>query len=220
MCWTENHKGKRSRINMDLIDKSLDECKTNQAPAMVVGMGSESLIDKRTKEVLEKVKEEGVVDFFFGTNSVLMDEDISRFLVGEEISRIEISLDAATPETYQEVRGKNELKRIESNIEILIQMKKESGTDLPVLRLCFCEQKINQHEKEQFLQKWDGKVDYIDVQNVQDFSYVDELLKTGNTNAFENLHENDLPYVYCNYPFNSLHVWANGEMDPKTWTVP
>ncbi|MDC0979320.1 radical SAM protein [Gammaproteobacteria bacterium] len=214
MCWTDNHKGSLAKLDEEMIDKLLKEIEENNVPAVILGLGSETLVSKGAKEVLRKVKEAGVMDIFFGSNGVLLDKEVAQLLIDLEIARVEVSLDAATPETFHKIRGKDQLPRIEKNMEKLLEVKKESNAALPVVRLCFCEQAFNKHEKEQFVEKWSGRADYVDFQDVQDFSYVNELLETGDVEAFKDLEADDLPYIECAYPFNSLNVWSNGDISP------
>jgi len=214
MCYTINHKEKKSTLTVPVIERLLDECGRQGLPALVIGMGAEPLIYKDVRTVFDLAKKAGVMDIFLGTNGVLLSEEISEYIVANGIARIEISLDAATPETYEKIRGKNELERIERNIHTLLEVKRRHGSKLPIVRLCFCLQPLNAHEREAFLEKWSGLVDYADIQQLQDFSYVDELRRHGDVSDAVKLLNGRAPEPYCPYPFNSLNVWSNGEVTP------
>lgn len=213
MCYTINHSAPKATLDLAHIDAIMDECATHNLPAAVVGMGSEALIYKGARDAIASVRRADVMDVFLGTNGVLLNKSLCEFLVAERIARIEVSLDAATPETYEKIRGKNELTRIEANLETLIETRKRANSKLPVIRLCFCVQEDNLHEQQAFLDKWRGRVDYIDFQEMVDFGQVDELIELGD----EAHISKDLPQpqsTYCAYPFNSLHVWSNGDVTP------
>lgn len=214
MCYTINHKDPKATFALPDIEKLMKECGDNGLPAAVVGMGSESLIYKGVRDALAAVRKAGVMDVFLGTNGVLLTEDLSRFLVEQRIARIEISLDAATPETYLKIRRKDELKRIEANLETLLAVRRRLGSRLPVVRLCFCVQKDNIHEQEAFLKKWEGKVDYIDFQEMVDFGNVSEFRATEGMIEARPAGDARPAKSYCAYPFNSLHVWSNGDVTP------
>ena len=213
MCYTINHADKKSTLELREITAIMEECGANGLPAAVVGMGSEALIFKGARAAIAEVRKAGVMDVFLGTNGVLLDASLSAFLVEQRVARIEVSLDAATPETYKKIRGKDELVRIERNLEILIETRKRLNSKLPVIRLCFCVQKDNIHEQRAFLDKWRDRVDYIDFQEMVDFGEVDAFRAMGDDAAVPA----DLPVpasTYCAYPFNSLHVWSNGDVTP------
>jgi radical SAM protein with 4Fe4S-binding SPASM domain len=152
------------------------------------------------------------------------------------ISRIEISLDAASPETYKSIRGFDKLKEVEANIFKLIEMrnskKQKKGGGLPLIRLCFVVQDLNRSEVEIFQAKWVDLVDYISFQQLQDVSRVTsyqgkdlqfwleeeskESRKTETKKLMDYLeiHDPKGQGAFCSYPFNSLNVWSNGDITP------
>ena len=211
MCYTVNHAEKKATLGLQNMQQVLRECNAHKLPALVFGLGSEPLIYKGAINAMQAAIDAEVMDIFLGTNGVLMNERVSEFLVTKQDARVEISLDAATPETYQKVRGKNELEKIEANIHKLLEIKQKHNSDLPVVRLCFCVQDLNEHEHEAFLNKWQGIVDYVDFQRLMDLGNVDELRETGTVEGIEDLVPES---THCAYPFNSLHVWANGDITP------
>lgn len=213
MCWTNNHKLPKFALDEETIRAVLSECQNNELPAIVFGLGSESLLYKNIRPMIVAAKEAGVMDIFLGTNGVLMDESMSEFLVDEQIARVEVSLDAATPETFKKIRSKDELDKIEANVRTLLEIKKRKKSVLPIVRLCFCVQDLNRDEREAFLEKWSDSVDYVDFQVMSDFSYVDQLLR-GEVPDLPIVAQDSYPDAYCAYPFNSLHVWSNGEITP------
>ena len=213
MCYTAHHLETKSTLALGTIEKVLAECQANDVPAMVIGMGSEALLYKNVREVVAKARQAGVMDIFFGTNATLLDEAMSEFLVEQRVARVEISLDAATRETYARIRSKDELERVEANVRKLVEVKRRLNSALPVVRLCFCVQPENLAEKDAFLAKWRDWVDYIDFQERVDFQYVTPLIE-GRTAALPSAEELPAKNVYCDYPFNSLHVWASGEVTP------
>jgi len=214
MCYTINHSDPKATFDLPDIEKLMAECGEHSLPAMVVGMGSEALIYKNVRNALAIVRQADVMDVFLGTNGILLTEEISTFLVEQKIARIEVSLDAATPETYEKIRGKNELEKVEANLEKLIEVRKRLGSKLPVIRLCFCVQEGNLHEQKAFLEKWDGKVDYIDFQEMVDFGNVSEFRDTPDALNAPPPTATPPKSTYCAYPFNSLHVWSDGDVTP------
>lgn len=212
MCYTANHKGKKFTLDLPTIKKLVAEGQQYGMPALLVGSGSEGLLYKDIREVIRSAKAAGVMDFFLITNGTLLTKDLSEFIIDHGVSRLLISLDAATPETFKKVRGKDELEKIERNINAFLELKKARKAELPVLRLSFCVQEVNKHEQQQFFDKWRGKVDYLDFQVLSDFSYVDEILQTGDVK--QPARPNDSEKLFCHHPFGYLNIWSNGDITP------
>ena len=205
MCYKKHHSQPKFELSLKDIEKILAECRENKLPSLILGLGSETLMYKDVNKVLEMIRAAGIQDIFFGTNGVLLNEEIIESLIKNKISRVEISLDAATEETYNKVRRVPVLKKIERNIENLIAAKKKFNSPLPIIRLCFVVMDINNHEVQQFIDKWKDKVNYIDFQRFIDFSHIDELVK---------IEPEIIKDSFCSYPFYSLNIWANGDVSP------
>lgn len=236
MCWTDNHVMKKGVLSLEQITNILNKFRDEGSPipAVIVGLGSEPLLYKEVKDVILACKTAGVMDIFFGTNAVLLDEELSYFLIEQGVTRLEVSLDAATEETYRKIRSKDKLNIVESNIRKFVEIRNSLGKKIPVVRLAFVVQDKNYHERELFLKKWEGIVDYIDFQQLSDFSSVsvnlgkdlafylfddetdDEKKRLTDKLRDELVSKNGVggSDLFCPYPFNSLNVWANGDISP------
>jgi radical SAM protein with 4Fe4S-binding SPASM domain len=216
MCYTANHKGEKHTLSIEQMEKLGEEIKEHQLPAMIVGLGSEALLYKDFREVINICQASGVMDTFLYTNGVLLTRETSEFLVKSGVTRLHVSLDAATPETYLKIRGKPELERIEKNIETFLEVRKSLGSELPILRLAFCVQPENVHEREAFQKKWEHIVDRVDFQLMAPETQVDSV-KDGAVDIKQTagfFHPELLEKPWCSLPFNSLSVWADGSVTP------
>ncbi len=213
MCYTDHHKKIKSTLTTEQLDKFLIECKKFKVPAIIIGLGSEVLMYKGIKDVVKKVMEAKFLDVIFSTNATLLNEEMSKFLIESGVTRVVISLDAAKNETYKIIRSKDELEKVETNVKRLVELKKEYNTKLPVVRLSFVVQKENINEIQKFKEKWSDVVDYIDIQEQIDFEPVKEIEKWDIEKNFD-LGEKSIMDSNCSYPFNSLHLYADGEIRP------
>lgn len=95
---------------------------------------SDPLLHPEFPEILAIAREHGQsLDFF--TNGQLLDEEIARQIVSAgSVNMINVSLDAATPETYRRIR-RADFGRVLANIERLRALQKEAGAKLPWLSL-------------------------------------------------------------------------------------
>ena len=94
------------------------------------------------------------------TNGILVDDQWIDFLVKNTNSKytISFSLDAVTQETYEKVRGKYELARIEKQIRKLIEKRADNG---PRITVNFTVEEDNDKETLAFLEKWKYKADGV-----------------------------------------------------------
>ena len=214
MCYTVNHTLPKATLEPSVIEKIMEEAKYEGLGGVQIGLGSEALLYKNIAEVFAATQNAEVMDIFLSTNGVLLTDKICEEIITKGVSRVFVSLDAATPETFKKIRGKDELALIEKNLHRLIETKRRYSSDLPLIRVSFCVQKENAHEREAFAKKWADIVDHVDFQVMTDFSQVDELAETGEANNPEIFNLEALESPYCPQPFNRLDVWSNGDVTP------
>lgn len=213
MCLTPNLTEPKIVIPQETRSALISQIKKNKIPAVMFGMGEEPLLYKDFTGFVREICQAGVMDIFLFTNGLLMNEKIARELIDLEITRVYFSLDAATPETFEKVRGKNELTRIEDNIHKFISIRNQSSKKLPIVRVSFCETVENSHEKEMFIEKWQHIVDHVDIQTVHDFSKVIEMGALSKDELFKPCGKS-MPEAVCNQPWEKLTIWANGDVSP------
>lgn len=90
------------------------------------------------------------VEVGFNTNGVLLDRRWARDLVAAGTGWVHVSLDGATPDTYQDVRHSTAFKptagqfeRVVSNIRGLVAERAAAGTSRPVVKLVFVAMRRN-----------------------------------------------------------------------------
>ena len=127
MCYTANHSLPKETLRLDEVERIFEEVAAQGGPAVLIGMGSEAMVYKDVREVIKAAAANDIMDLFFISNGTLLDAETCELLVTSGVSRVLISLDAATPETFTKIRGKDELANIERNVHTL------HAHELPIL---------------------------------------------------------------------------------------
>ena len=120
MCYVANHAFPKATLELDTVKRLIDDIADQGKTGLLLGVGSEGLLYKDIRKVITHAVNVGVMDIILMTNGILLTPEFSEFLVRQEVSRVCISVDAATPETYEKVRGMDELEKLESNIRGLV----------------------------------------------------------------------------------------------------
>ena len=134
MCLTPSLDEPKIVIPDAVQETLINQIQDQAIPAVMFGMGEEPLLFKNFVSFVRKIADAGVMDIFLFTNGLLMTEAISTALIELPITRVYFSIDAATPETFKIVRGKDELKRVESNIKNFLRIKQMKGSRLQECR--------------------------------------------------------------------------------------
>jgi len=77
------------------------------------------------------------------TNATLLDESTARWMIDSGLDRIWVSIDGATPESYEDVRLGDALPQVIENIARLQEMRKASNSSSPKLGIAFVAMKRN-----------------------------------------------------------------------------
>ena len=109
---------KKYTLEIEQLKKLFNEFKENKLDAILFS-NSEPLLYKKFPEVLELAAKAGIMDQFLFTNGTLLNRKNSEIILNSSLTRLFVSLDAATESTYDKVRipvnkKKNKYKSIKS----------------------------------------------------------------------------------------------------------
>ncbi|PIE31905.1 hypothetical protein CSA56_16955, partial [candidate division KSB3 bacterium] len=97
-------------------------------------------------EMLEELKQHAL-SVYVTTNGTLITEEVATRLVELELDKLAFSLDAATPELFNEIRRGADFKKVLQNIRTLNALKKQAGRDdQPTLSIMYCAMQSNIQE--------------------------------------------------------------------------
>ena len=182
--------------NVRRLVKNINEMKV---ASLWIGAFSECLIHPQIDPILDALKEVDVLDFTLVTNGSVLKENIAKKIIDAGVTRLSVSLDAATKETYYNIR-KGNLDQVEKNINRFIELRGEKL--FPSLRVSMVMMDDNVDEREAFLEKWKGKADIIDFQVMMDASHIENLADVTEYTA------------ECMEPFRRLAVRYDGVVLP------
>ncbi|WP_420264245.1 radical SAM/SPASM domain-containing protein [Candidatus Magnetominusculus dajiuhuensis] len=150
-------------LSSELFEKVVDEMIVHNSPALSLNNSNEPLLDKNIIDRLAYASKKGIMDIMMNTNALLLDEDISRGLIDNRLTKLLVSIDAATEKTYSLMRSSrsDSFKKVLSNTDKFLEIREKLNSKLPILRVSFVVTKLNEHEQEAFLNQWKDRADHI-----------------------------------------------------------
>ncbi len=97
--------------------------------AVLHGVGEPMLV-KHLPRMVRYLKDRGTY-VLFNTNGTVLNEKNGRALIAADLDELRVSFDAATPETYLAVRGKNYFNRILKNVRAFRELQEREGHAKP-----------------------------------------------------------------------------------------
>ncbi len=141
----------------DSADLGIDQVRRilDQAPGVrrvvLHGIG-EPLLNPALPEIVREVKGRGAYALF-NSNGLLLRGRLIEPLVLSGLDELRVSVDSATPETYEQIRGIDGLGRIFENLEKLSALKARIGSTTPKVSLWITGMKLNVGELPDLVRK-------------------------------------------------------------------
>ena len=156
--------GRRVRLmDPDLFERLMSQAEEHGLPALTLGLGSEPLLHPEAPRLAARAVRAGIMDVRLGTNGLKLDREMAQALIDSGLTRLEISVDAALPETYRRVRG-GDLDELERGLAAFLNERGRAGAETPLLRLSFLRLAENRSEEAEFLGRFGPLADMLALQ--------------------------------------------------------
>ena len=168
--------GQLGNLDFDLFKHIIDQFDGEQKLwGLKLSYRGEPLINPQLPDMVKYAKEHGVLDVYFNTNAMFLDEEKCRSLIEAGLDRISISIDGTEKSEYEKVRIGADFDKLIENLEKLIRLKGEYGVTYPKIRIQTV--KFSDTDAGAYLSKWDKYADEIAMVDYKDESVRNENLR-------------------------------------------
>ncbi|MBR8833308.1 MAG: radical SAM protein [Stigonema ocellatum SAG 48.90 = DSM 106950] len=209
---TDFFKGNKA-MSWKMMERLAREC-GEDGIAIVIGNVEEPMLHPNLVDFVQLCKQQGVPRVHMTTNGQLLDESQAKALLKAGLTSIDISIDAADPDTYLKVRGAN-LNHVESNVSNFLRLRDQLGIPCEVRTSFVRNQDVTLEEEQQFRERWLAKADGIFVLNVA--QYKNTNIRLGKIN--DAVQGSIQHYIYkaqgrwsCLFPFTEIAVLPDGRI--------
>lgn len=159
MCDREHTRRPVADMSLDLFKQIVDEAVKYPTTKLFLQFLGEPLLNRQIIPMIRYAKESGISFVSISTNGMLLNRNgLDDGLLVSGIDEINISVDGATKETFEQIRPRVSFERIEKNIRSLL-IKRKGGQ--PRINLTFLQLPDNKNEEDAFVEKWVGLVDNV-----------------------------------------------------------
>ncbi len=207
MCtWSAENtsgRGKNTWFDIRAFKEIIDEGVEKGLKCIRLNYINEPLIRKDIIEFISYAKKKGILDIYLSTNGSLLTPKISKELIYSGLTRIQVSIDAFTKDTFDQIRQGGDFLKVVKNTENFIKLRDSLNAELPTVRVNFVKTKINKMELDDFIKFWSDKADAIGIQDLVDIMNVQGKTEKKFGKKFS-----------CNQPFYHLTVRYDGSLLP------
>lgn len=202
-------------ISFEKAKHIIDEIASESQASLSLNGVNEPLQIPWLPDIVAHARSQGIVDVSFNTNGLLLTRERAQSLVQAGLTRIGISLDAATDGTYQRIRVGSSFERVVSHLHQLLQLRSAMNSQLPIVRLNFILMGINDPELPSFIDTWRHEVESIGIlQFFNPFSGQTRIDKERRLQATERPPRTHPQAFRCSQPWQRVVVRNNGDVLP------
>jgi len=167
---------------------------------------NEPMLRTDLERCIAYAKAAGILNVYMVTNGTLLNAKRRASMLDSGITKVFISVDAATSGTYSKQRLSGKFDLVVKNILDFVEERDRQGLKYPLVRVSFLRNALNIHEEEAFREFWQDKVDMLAFQKMNDLPDLDSGL-TLNGRVTEEPRG-------CTFPFKQLVVDHEGDILP------
>jgi radical SAM protein with 4Fe4S-binding SPASM domain len=134
-CATTHNKYKPGFMQERTWKAILDEAGRNELYSLKFTYRGEPLLHKDIVRMVRYAKDVGVMDVYFNTNAVRLDDATIRALIDAGLDRLSISFEGYEKETYEKYRVGATFEKVVQNITHVGEVKRELGVKKPLVRI-------------------------------------------------------------------------------------
>lgn len=165
---------------------------------------NEPLLRKDLEELIHWTRDQGILNVYMVTNGTALTARRRERLLNSGLTKLFVSIDATSSETYDQQRLSGRFERVVENVEAFIRERNMAGRRFPLVLVSFLNNAINQHEREDFKAKWTKIADVVSIQKMNEVPDRDTGLTL----------DHRTPKHGCKFPFKQLVVDTDGTILP------
>lgn len=177
-CPNKDMRRKRGFMESGVYEKVINECVALGVDRVYL-TGGEPTLHSLLTELVTYAKVHGVKSLALITNAQCLTPRLSKRLVEAGLDILDVSIDAATPETYSKMRPPSSLEVIEENLKALINLKIRTKTLKPLVTVKFIKEPANANEVGLFRRKWKNLADEILISFLHNWGGVIDKRESG-----------------------------------------
>lgn len=164
MCYRQRGVGVDEGVMaLTFAKRIIDECATIGVKAIKFQYRGEPLLYAKLPQLIKYANDKGILETMINTNGMLLTPNKSKGLICAGLTRLAVSIDGITDETYAKIRTGGVLSLVEKNVFYFHMARNSAKKRLPLLRVQMVEQDANRHEVGDFVKMWKQSANRVAV---------------------------------------------------------
>jgi radical SAM protein with 4Fe4S-binding SPASM domain len=152
----------RGFMSIELFERIVDDAATSGVKRLRLFLHGEPLLHPHFGEMVALAKTRGLA-VHITTNGMPLSEKTGRAILGAGVTRADhltVSILGASKQVVEEIMRRTNYDRVVENVLRFMELRQEMQMKGPVVETIFYTMPQNEHEEEEFVRYWRGKVDH------------------------------------------------------------
>ena len=193
-------------LSIERYQALIDEAVAFGVRGLKLNYINEPMLRSDLERFIAYAKAAGMLNVYLVTNGTLLNAKRRSSMLDSGITKVFVSVDAATSGTYSKQRLSGKFDLVVKNILEFVAERDRRGLIYPLVRVSFLRNALNIHEEEAFREFWQDRVDMLAFQKMNDLPDRDSGLTLNGRVPKERRG--------CTFPFKQLVVDYEGDILP------
>lgn len=160
MCQIDFDNMESGDMDISLYKRIIKECGEQHLPSIKLNFRGEPTINENLANMVGLAKEAGIMEVQFNSNGVALNTELSKSLIDAGLDRIKFSIDGATPEVYESIRGVK-YEKVVNNVKAFVRIRNKKNSTRPIVHVQMVYMQDNKDEVIEYVKMWENIVNRI-----------------------------------------------------------
>lgn len=196
-------------IPMDAYRNIIDEAVIMGVKSIQLNYLNEPLTLMGICEYIKYAAKKGILDIMISTNGMLLEKYISLNLCNSGLTKLSVSIDAFSSNTYDKIRIGGNYKQVIGNCLNYLNIRKILNRKIPLLKVTFIKNALNEHEECDFILYWIERADMILIKTIMN-PFIDKEMTDRMNEYFRIGNYYGKCIRRCPHPFQRMTIRTDG----------
>jgi len=190
------------RMDFDLFKKAIDQAYEGGTKAITLASRGDPTLNKNLGSMLEYMRGK-FLEVKLNTNGILLNDELSRSILANEVTDLVFSIDSYEPENYEEIRKKAKFDKVLNNIKRFMEIREEEFPNHRTTVRVSGVKVDEKQDKQKFNKFWRKLVDYNVLVDIEE--------------RWDTYNNSELPsdmLLPCGDLFERMYIWWDGKVNP------
>lgn len=167
-CANRVRRFKKGHMDFELCKRIIDEGASKGLYAIKFNLRGEPLLNAELPDMIRYAKRKGIIDVFFNTNGLLMEDAFAERIMDAGLDRIIFSVEERRQDIYEKYRVGSNFKQVFKNILAFRKLREKKRMKKPRIRIQSAQIPEVIGKEKDYIEFWSPFADEVTIEKLRD----------------------------------------------------